>query len=490
MDTMPYHEYVRGAESALAPYAQRSFTEETQVFLDGTPLLKHFQDLWQTPTGQLKLANRTPLQLERDRILYSGALRKQTEKYHVLYSGPRRIIRNYTTHTMRTAHVTRAICKALRLNSDFAEAIAIGSKVGAAPFIHVTKNVASDWLQQRLTEISDKQLKENPAQSKTSKEAQTELFHSAPTAAAPAWLSRLASREVVEKVSRCIPCALGEYLDAAYQSGAESYWLLCTHPYLRESARGFYHPETMYGIWRHTRNVLPKADSFFHKCRMEDNSVHSITWEHSTFEGVVVQFADDMTWIIENLNDANDAALLGGSKTNLFLQLMNSLGDAPLELKQALVESDAGSLYTYFIADFVKSSQNVLKPDAGPELRTGLRKGQSEALIGPSQQADTYLDRMKDFLFKNVFEASRIRNRNLMLQSVSRVSLDLLYDQKESALTQIITDRANLANWPGDKRTKALGMLSDDVHRAQLAVDVFVGMGDQDVFDFVGINTF
>jgi dGTP triphosphohydrolase len=491
MDATPYHKYVEAAESNLAAYAQKSFNNESAVFLNGKEMLKHFQDLWQTQSGQLKLANRTPLQLERDRILYSGALRKQTEKYHVLYSGPRRIVRNYTTHTMRMAHVTRTICKALRLNSDFAEAIAIGSKVGAAPFIHVTKDVGSEWLQKCLKDIDKQEMAKNPTQSKTGGQVQKRLFRDAENAAVPTWLSELESNDVIDRVSRCIPCAAGEQVDAAYHSGAESYWLLCTQPYLRESQRGLYHPETMFGIWRHTRKVRPKIKSFFHNCTLEDSSQHTITWQHSTFEGIVVQFADDMTWIIENLNDAKDAALLGGSKTNLFLQLMHSLGDdAPGELRQALVDSDAGGLYTYFITDFVKSSQNVLKPDASPSIRVGLREGQREALIGPSEQADEYLDRMKDFLFKNVFDASRIRNRNRMLQSVSQVSLDLLYDKKESALEQLITDRANLENWPNEKQTKALQMLSNDVHRAQLAVDVFVGMGDQEVFDFVGIHSF
>jgi|ERR1043165_5336928 dGTP triphosphohydrolase len=489
MDTTPYHEFVSKTEATLAPFAQKSFTTDTQTFLNGTPLLKHFQDLWQTPVGQMKLANRTPLQLERDRILYSSALRKQTEKYHVLYSGLRRIIRNYTTHTMRTAHVTRAICKALMLNSDFAEAIAIGSKVGAAPFIHVTKETASDWLQRRLREIDQKHASKNP-QGKLTKPTQVALFPDAGNAALPKWLAPLESREIVEQVTKCVPCAAGDQVDAAYHSGAESYWLLCTNPYLRESTRGLYHPETMYGVWRHSRNTRPRAGSFFHSCTLEDKAHHRITWEHATYEGIVVQFADDMTWIIENLNDANDAALLGGAKTNLFLQLMNSLGDAPLELQQALVQADAGGLYTYFISDFVKASQLVLNTNASAERRSALRAGEADALIGPSPQADLYLDRMRDFLFTNVFEMSRIKNRNRMLQSVSHVSLDLLYDERESALPQLVEDRANLENWPADKRKRAVDLLSDDVHRAQLSVDVFVSMGDQEVFDFVGIQSF
>jgi dGTP triphosphohydrolase len=479
-----YHQFVRNAEETLAPYAQRSFSPDTEAFLNGTPILKHFQDLWQNPAGQMKLANRTPLQLERDRILYSASLRKQTEKYHVLYNASRRVIRNYTTHTMRMAHVTRAICKALRLNSDFAEAIAIGAKVGAAPFIHVTKRTASSWLQDRLRAIG----KVNAA-NKQQKPMQATLFPGSEGAALPAWLQTIESRDVVEQITRCVPCAVGEHVDAAYHSGAESYWLLCTNPYTRESERSLYHPETMYGVWRHTRNLRPKAASFFHKATLENGAEHQIDWRHSTYEGAVVQFADDMTWIIENLNDANDAALLGGSKTNLYLQLLNSLTDAPLELQQALVQSDAGGLYTYFISDFVRNSSAALSHDTSAEIRTAMRTGDKHALIGPSPVAEALLERFKAFLDNNVFDRPRIRNRNRMLESVSTVALDLLFEDRTS-LSGLVEDRANLENWPDDKKARAVKLLDDDVHRAQLSIDVFVSMGDQELFDFVGIQAF
>jgi hypothetical protein len=382
------------------------------------------------------------------------------------------------------AHVTRAICKGLKLNSDFAEAIAIGSKVGAAPFIHVSKRIANEWLECQLKEINKKQLAKSAEPPRKTKQTQAPLFP-----AQPKWLTDLESPDVAERAKRCIPFAIGDNVDLAYHSGAESYWLLCTQPYLRESARALYHPETMFGIWRHSRNLRSKADSFSHKSNFANNSVHTITWEHSTFEGVVVQFADDMTWIIENLNDANDAALLGGSNSNLFLQLNNSLEGAPQELTQPLVESDAGGLYTYFISDFVKRSQGILEK-GGPEIRVGLRRGENQAQIGPSVDAEMYLDKMKEFLDDNVFEVSRIKNRNRMLESVTGVSLDLLFDDKDPLLRQLITDRANLENWPEQKRRKALEALSDEVHRAQLAVDVFVGLGDQEVFELVGIQAF
>jgi hypothetical protein len=166
------------------------------------------------------------------------------------------------------------------------------------------------------------------------------------------------------------------------------------------------------------------------------------------------------------------------------------MGDAPLELMQALVESDAGGLYTYFISDFIRNSEGILNPSVGSEICSGLRAGEERAFIGPSADAEQFLDAMQKFLFRNVFEVSRIKNRNRMLRSVTEVSLDLLFDKRESALEQMVTDRANLENWASDKRSKAVTMLDNDVHRAQLAVDVFSGMGDQEVFEFVGISSF
>jgi hypothetical protein len=389
---------------------------------------------------------------------------------------------------MRMAHVTRSICKALGLNSDFAEAIAIGSKVGAGPFVHVSKDVASEWLHKRLQDISEAQVRKNPDFAKDPA-PQLQMFPSV-HGSSPKWLEGIQSRKVIEEVKKYIPCAVGENVDSAYTSGAESYWLLCTQPFLREPLRSHYHPETMYGIWRHSRKLRPKTGSFYHECSLQDDTVHKITWEHSTYEGVVVQFADDMTWIIENLNDANDAALLGGTNNNLFLQLKNSLGDVPPELSQALVESDAGALYTYFIIDFVRNSQLILTPSADSGICRALREGRLDALIGPSSEAEDCLNRMHKFLFDNVFEVARIKNRNRMLRSVSQVSLDLLYDVNESALFHMMQDRASLENWPGDKRKRATDLLDNDIHRAQLAVDAFVSMGDQELFEFVGIQSF
>ena len=127
MPDQEYYKIVEQAEAPLAKWAKRSFESFSPTFLDGGEYFQHYADQWGDLDLRPRIANRTPLQIERDRVLYSGGMRKLTEKYHVLYSGDRRITRNFTTHTMRMAQVARAISQGLKLNADFAEAMALGA---------------------------------------------------------------------------------------------------------------------------------------------------------------------------------------------------------------------------------------------------------------------------------------------------------------------------------------------------------------------------
>ena len=140
-----YHESVNRIEEGLLKCAKKSFEPFSQQFVDGRDVFSHFSNRWANEANRIVLRNRTPIQLERDRILYSQGMRKQTEKYHVLYNGQRRIVRAYATHTMKMAQVSRAICRGLALNQDFAEAMALGAKVGAVPFVHASKQAVSTW---------------------------------------------------------------------------------------------------------------------------------------------------------------------------------------------------------------------------------------------------------------------------------------------------------------------------------------------------------
>jgi dGTPase len=84
---------------------------------------------------------RTAYQRDRDRILYSNAFRRLKHKTQVLIApqGDHYVTR--LTHTLEVAQVARSITRALNLNEDLAEAIALGHDLGHTPFGHVGEEV-------------------------------------------------------------------------------------------------------------------------------------------------------------------------------------------------------------------------------------------------------------------------------------------------------------------------------------------------------------
>jgi dGTPase len=79
---------------------------------------------------------RTVFQLDRDRIVYSNAFRRLKHKTQVFLSPLGDDYRTRLTHTLEVAQIARAIARALFLNEDLAEAIAIGHDLGHTPFGH------------------------------------------------------------------------------------------------------------------------------------------------------------------------------------------------------------------------------------------------------------------------------------------------------------------------------------------------------------------
>ena len=80
---------------------------------------------------------RTEYQRDRDRILHSKAFRRLKHKTQVFIapSGDHYVTR--LTHTLEVAQIARTIARALNLNEDLAEAIALGHDLGHTPFGHV-----------------------------------------------------------------------------------------------------------------------------------------------------------------------------------------------------------------------------------------------------------------------------------------------------------------------------------------------------------------
>ncbi len=79
---------------------------------------------------------RTAFQRDRDRIVYSNAFKRLKYKTQVFLSPLGDYYRTRLTHTLEVAQVARTITRALRLNEDLAEAIALSHDLGHPPFGH------------------------------------------------------------------------------------------------------------------------------------------------------------------------------------------------------------------------------------------------------------------------------------------------------------------------------------------------------------------
>lgn len=79
---------------------------------------------------------RTCFQRDRDRIIHSKAFRRLNGKTQVFLTPMGDHYRTRMTHTLEVAQIARTIAKALRLNDDLTEAIALGHDLGHTPFGH------------------------------------------------------------------------------------------------------------------------------------------------------------------------------------------------------------------------------------------------------------------------------------------------------------------------------------------------------------------
>jgi dGTPase len=84
---------------------------------------------------------RTHYQRDRDRVIHSRAFRRLEYKTQVFLNGTGDHLRTRLTHTMEVAAIARNIARALRLNEDLAETIALAHDLGHSPFGHKGERV-------------------------------------------------------------------------------------------------------------------------------------------------------------------------------------------------------------------------------------------------------------------------------------------------------------------------------------------------------------
>ena len=80
-------------------------------------------------------------QRDRDRILHSKAFRRLKHKTQVFLAPAGDHYRTRLTHTLEVAQIARTIARALRMNEDLTEAIALGHDLGHTPFGHAGEDI-------------------------------------------------------------------------------------------------------------------------------------------------------------------------------------------------------------------------------------------------------------------------------------------------------------------------------------------------------------
>lgn len=115
-------------EIILAPYAMKSRLSRGRKY------------------GEPEHPYRSPYQRDRDRVIHSTAFRRLEYKTQVFVNHEGDYYRTRLTHSLEVAQIARTIAKALKLNEDLTEALALAHDLGHTPFGHAGEEILNNLM--------------------------------------------------------------------------------------------------------------------------------------------------------------------------------------------------------------------------------------------------------------------------------------------------------------------------------------------------------
>lgn len=331
--------YISWVKDTESKYGDHAFKSTDVVFLDGTTFEEYYSQIFTSDDIFNKQRNiyRTPLQLERDRIISLPLFQRLADKTQLFTAERENLTENRLTHTLKVMQISRSIARGLKLNEDLVEAIALGHDIGHPPFAHIGEEALNEWLDQEFK-----------TRQKTLTEENASAFKGIPK-------DRLASIRKYFTFGN-------DQKEKFFMHGRQGFRLLVLKR--KEEKRDYlrFTRPVMYGIWRHSVGNFDTDKDFHFKETIRDKEIELSGRNDLTLEAQIVRYADDIAWITSDLIEGlYNGILVDEDIYSVLREIENSTLSVRLSDIFANKPPKIVELYTIFISNLITNNLSKLE---------------------------------------------------------------------------------------------------------------------------------